>query len=178
MSFKLKEFFNVVKTDTDLQRRLFNTDKISDVAKIATEYGYQISAADVLRTQAGRVLLLSLEELEVLASGDKPKTGAQWGRNGKGYLDYTGHWLNKFIDWRAIPPANEPSMEAFIQLAMDDIEVEKQLEQTKCCNDVAKLASELGHPFDAVLLLKYLASQVLTFSEERLNLLVSGADQN
>ena len=177
MSHELKKFFKVVKSDTDLQSRLFNTDKISEVASIATEYGYQISAIEVLRTQAGRVILLPLEEQEILAAGEKPKTGAQWGRNGKGYLDCTGHWLNQFISWGSIPPANEPSMEEFIELAMEDKSVSKQLEQAKNCNEVANLASKLGFKFDGVLLLKYMASQVLTFNEEKLNALVNGADR-
>lgn len=175
MSYELKNFFKVVTANTDLQSKLFNTDKISEVAKIATEYGFNISTADVLRTQAGRAILLSPEEQETLAAGQKAKTGAQWGRNGKGYLDHTGHWLNQFIAWKAIPPANEPAMEGFIQLAMEDSKVSEQLEQAKCCNDIAKLASEHGFEFDGVLLLKYLASQVLTFNKERLIMLANGA---
>ena len=176
MSYELKTFFNLVKSDPDLQTRLFNTDKMSEVSDIANEYGYQILASDVLRTQAGRVILLPHEEQEILAAGGKPKTGAQWGRNGKGYLDHTGHWLNTFIAWRKIPPANEPTMEAFLEQVMEDKEVAEQLEQKTCCNDVAKFAAQLGYTFDAVLLLKYMASQVLTLNEEQLMMLVKGSD--
>ena len=68
-------------------------------------------------------------------------------------------------------------MEEFIELVMEDKSVSKQLEQAKNCNEVANLASKLGFKFDGVLLLKYMASQVLTFNEEKLNALVNGADR-
>ena len=72
--------------------------------------------------------------------------------------------------------ANEPTMEAFIEQVMEDKEVAEQLEPATCCNDVAKFAAQLGYTFDGVLLLKYMASQVLTLNEEQLMMLVKGSD--
>lgn len=172
----MKEFFAIVASDSSLQKRLFETDKIGEVSNIAKEHGFSISAVDILRTQAGRSILLPEAEQKTLAAGKKPQTGAQWGRNGRGYLDAAGYWVIKFIEWDVFPPANEAQMESFLSRVSEDKELKGRLRQAKTYDEVARLAGELGFEFSSLLLLKFMASQVLRIDDALAWQLVEGGD--
>ncbi len=174
MSFKLKEFFKLVTADKHLQEKLFNTSKLTEVSDIAKEYGYDVAASDILRAQARRALLISADEQQMLANGQKAVTCGQWGRDNKGYIDYAGYWLNQFIVWRVILPANEPELQGFIELIIDNIDIARRVGKLHSCNAVAAFAKTVNFHFDGVLLLKYLASQVLMLDEEKLAQLLIG----
>ena len=91
----LLDFFTIITNDLALQHRLYHSDTLSDVSRIAKEYGFDIPAADIQKAQAGRVLGIINEknenDIQALLNGEKPRTGAQWGRGGKGYLDRPGY---------------------------------------------------------------------------------------
>ena len=64
MSQELNDFFTKVFGDRVLQEQLYLTKEVADVAIIARKLGFKITGAEILRAQAGRVLMLSSEELE------------------------------------------------------------------------------------------------------------------
>lgn len=57
----MKLFFTTIANDSSLQERLYFTDKLSDVASIANQLGFNVKDAVVLKAQAGRVLMLLAE---------------------------------------------------------------------------------------------------------------------
>jgi predicted ribosomally synthesized peptide with nif11-like leader len=176
MSQELNNFFVIISTDKTLQERLFATKELIDVAHIAQEMGFNVTGADVLRAQAGRVLLLPSEELEAIAAGERAKTGARWGRAGKGYLDNAGFWVNKFIEWGSRVPTFEPQLEAFIIKVEQDHELQKELLAAKTFNDIAALAHRWGYEFSGIALLRYQAVQVLNLDNEKGENVSHGAD--
>src|SRR5260370_29488368 len=104
MSENLRIFFAKVTSDPELQKRLHLSTEITDVVFIAQELGFEITAAELLRAQADRVLSLGEEDLADAAAGKKPKSSALWGRAGEGYLDQAGFWVYEFIRWQCPHP--------------------------------------------------------------------------
>ncbi len=98
----MQAFFSTVADSEDLQHRLYNTNTLVEVADIAAECGFTISAGDILRSQAGRVLAMINEQLSedltVLIDGGKPTAGAQWGRGSNRYLERAGYWWLNLSD--------------------------------------------------------------------------------
>ncbi len=161
MSPDLKAFFTKITADKALQERLYLTNEITDVAQIAREMGYQISAADILRAQAGRVLSLPKPELAILAAGGKPKNGAQWGREGNGYLERAGYWL----------------LELKPQEIMSFLgpELEAKLLAAKSYNEAAAIIQGFGHVVTGVELLKAQAKRILELNDEEAERVAHGA---
>ena len=174
MSQELKEFFEKITADKALQERLFVTNDLVDVAAIAHEMGFKITGADILRAQAGRVLSLPPDELEHVASGMKAKTGAQWGRGGRGYLDSAGFWLIEFIRWGGNKPADEKQVEAFLLRIKEDAAVRAELISAKSCNDVADIAKKYGYNVTGSQLLRHQAAQILLLNDERAEKVAGG----
>ena len=175
MSQELNAFFAKVASDPTLQERLYVTNNVSDVALIAREMGFSITGAQVLRAQAGRVLMLPSEELEKVAAGEKAKTGAQWGRGGKGYLDSAGFWVNQIMQWGYTDSAFEPQLETFLEKVKKEERLLKELLAAKTCRDVAVLAHQNGYEFSANALLRYQAIQILKLSDEEAEKVACGA---
>ncbi|ODN42912.1 Nif11-like leader peptide family natural product precursor [Piscirickettsia litoralis] len=95
-------FFDEVKSNKSLQKQLYYTKELSDVAMVANKLGFNITAAEVLRAQAGRLLELletDVKEVAIAAAGEKPNKVAQWGREGRGYLEKAGYWLIRLSQW-------------------------------------------------------------------------------
>ncbi|MBA3603891.1 MAG: Nif11-like leader peptide family natural product precursor [Parachlamydiaceae bacterium] len=77
MANELNAFFTKVSTDEGLQKQLYTTKEVADVATIARDLGFNLKGADIIRAQAGRIWMLPPQELEIVASGEKAKSGAQ-----------------------------------------------------------------------------------------------------
>ena len=175
MSQELNAFFTKVSGDKALQEELYRTNEIVDVAAIARKLGFKITGAELLRAQAGRVLMLPSEELESVAAGEKAKTGAQWGRGGKGYLDNAGFWVNEFIQWGYTDSAFEPQLEAFLAKVKQDNVLQTKLLLAKTCKNVANIATNYGYEVSGSVVLRYQAIQILKLSDEKAEKVASGA---
>lgn len=167
MSDELRKFFVKVTADQSLQERLYVTKEVADVAVIAREMGFDITGADILRAQVGRILLLPQQDLEDVAAGKKAKTGAQWGRGGNGYLDNAGFWVNQFILWGYTDPGFEPQLEAFLAKIKEDQELQAELLSAHTYNDIAHVAHKHGYEFSGSMLLRYEAIQILKLNDEQ-----------
>lgn len=172
MSDELKSFFTSVTNDKNLQEDLYLTNKISDVAVIANKLGFNIKAAEVIQAQAGRILAILEEksdDVDNLVSGRKPKTGAQWGRGGGGFLDRAGYWLNEL----AAAPDSEIQISQFLVKVNQDSDLKKNLVNSITFNDVAFLAQASGFDLTAVDLLRYQAKKILSLSEDQAEVLAN-----
>lgn len=176
MSPELKAFFSKVTQDPSLQQKLYVTKELTDVARIAQDAGFQVTAAELLRAQAGRVLSLPLEELQDLAAGRKAAHGAQWGRGGKGYLDRAGFWLFELQQWgnthHAVPHSE---IVRFLFQATEDKELRIKLLNAKTCDDIALLAEMYGYSISGVDLLRYQAARILELDEQQAENVARGA---
>ena len=102
--------------------------------------------------------------MQNLISGKKPKTGAQWGRGGGGFLDRAGYWLNELSNSTAITDI-ETQINQFLDKVNQDSDLKKKLVDSKTFNDVALLAKANGFDLSAVNLLSHQAKKILALSE-------------
>lgn len=171
MSDELKSFFTVITHDTKLQDQLYQTEKLSDVVTIASKLGFNVKGAEILQAQAGRVLAIieeQSEDVNNLLSGVKPKTGAQWGRGGGGFLDKAGFWLNEL----STPNANtdiETQINNFLKTVNEAPKLKEKLMASKTFNDLAEIIQDNGFKLTAVDLLKHQAQKILALSEKDAN---------
>lgn len=175
MSLELNEFFAKVASDQTLQQRLYTTKEVEDVASIAREIGFTVSGSDILRAQVGRVLMLPPQELESVAEGEKAKTGAQWGRGGKGYLDNAGYWLSEIICWGYLDSVFEPQMEAFLTKVKSEEIPKNEISFAKTFNAVSQLASKYGYNVSGAHLLRYQALQILKLNDVQTEMVAAGS---
>jgi predicted ribosomally synthesized peptide with nif11-like leader len=175
MANELNVFFAKVSTDENLQKQLYETKELSDVASIARGLGFNLKGGDILRAQAGRILMLSPQELDVVASGEKAKTGAQWGRGGKGYLDYAGFWVNEFIQWGYNDSAFELQLEKFLIKVQNDEVLKSEFISALNYIDLASVAKKAGYDFSGATVLRYQALQILKLNNEELEIVACGA---
>lgn len=167
MSDNLKCFFTAITNDIKLQEQLYNTKKLSDVAIIANKLGFNVKGAEVLQAQAGRVLAIITEQsddIENLLSGLKPKTGAQWGRGGGGFLDKAGLWLYELSSELPITPI-EIQINKFLNKSRQDHQLKERLLATKTFNELASLIQESGFNLTSIDLLTHQAQKILALSE-------------
>lgn len=176
MSQELDAFFAKVTEDRSLQEKLYVTREISDVAVIAKEWGFHISGAEILQAQAGRVLSIPLEELEIVAEGKKSKVCCQWGRGGKGYLDNTGFWIITFVQWGYMSDS-DPNMMAFLEKVKNDKGLQADLLQAKTHKAVSEIANREGFEIPGVALLKHQAAQILKLDSQHAEKVASGAEE-
>lgn len=120
--------------------------------------------------------MLPSEELEIVASGERAKTGAQWGRLGKGYLDSAGFWVNKFIEWGYTDSAFEPQFESFLDGIAKNNVLKAELLVAKSCKDVANIAKKYGYDVNGSVVLRYQAIQILKLDDEKAEQVAAGAD--
>ncbi|MCC2644833.1 MAG: hypothetical protein K0R94_611 [Burkholderiales bacterium] len=167
MSDKLKSFFTAITNDFKLQEQLYATKKLSDVVIIANKLGFNIKGAEVLQAQAGRVLAIIIEQsddVENLLSGLKPRTSAQWGRGGGGFLDKAGFWLNELSSVFPITPI-EAQINKFLDKSRQNHQLKKQLLAVKTFNELAALFQENDFNLTAINLLTHQAQKILALSE-------------
>ena len=171
MSDELKAFFTVITQDTKLQEQLYVTEKLSDVVIIANKLGFNVIGAEILQAQAGRVLAIieeHSEDVKNLLSGVKPKTGAQWGRGGSGFLDRAGFWLNELSTQTTITDVEE-KINKFLKLANRDLKLKEQLMASKTFNELADIIQANSFDLTAIDLLKHQAQKILALSENDAN---------
>lgn len=176
---EVAKFFKYLTNDKALQDRLYHTAEVVDVANIAIELGFQVSGSEILKAQAGRVLELPQDDLDLLTAGKQAKGGAQWGRFGKGYLERPGFWIVTIADLESkILSENSEfnkQLKSLINKANQDHELRSELLKTKTFNDVAKLAKEQGCIFSATELLHYQARRIRELSDEDAKAVSKGA---
>ncbi|API87526.1 Nif11-like leader peptide family natural product precursor [Francisella uliginis] len=168
MSEELKRFFTKVTNDTDLQKQLYNTKTLAEVANIAIELGFKIRPAEIIQAQAGRILAIldqQPEDVVYLLSSKKAKTGAQWGRGGNGFLDNPGYWLMKLASTNAITE-NEVLINSFLKKAHKITELEIKLYETKSFNSLENLMHEYGFDISAKKLLSHQAQKILALNAD------------
>lgn len=166
MSDNLKLFFTAITNDAELQKKLYTTKKLSEVAIIANKLGFNVTAAEILKAQAGRVLAIIAEQsddVKNLLCGMQPRTGAQWGRGGGGYLDRVGFWLNE-LSATVSNTANEVEIKKFLDKSSQDIELKKRLLSSKTFNELAAIIQDSGFTLTAIDLLSHQAQKILTLS--------------
>ena len=177
-SDELIAFFTKVTSDPILQQQLYLTHEISDVAKIARNLGFGVTASEILKAQAGRSLTIRKEDpndLEELVAGRRPKTGAQWGRAGKGYLDRPGFWLFDLHLSESLSPF-QPEISAFLSRAKKNEELKTRLFAAKSFTEVACIARENGYALlTSVTFLEYLAERILELNDEEAERVAFGA---
>ena len=169
MSDELKAFFTEITNNEKLQEQLYNTEKLSDVADIANGLGFNVTGAEVLQAQAGRVLAIldeQSDDVERLTAGIKPKTGVQWGRGGGGFLDSAGYWLRALSSENTLTKVEE-EINKLLANSEQDKDLERKLLDAKTFNDLAELFQEYGFKVSATDLLSHQAQKVLALSEEQ-----------
>lgn len=167
MSDEMKRFFTEITTNTKLQEKLFVTDKISDVSDIASDLGFNLKASEVLQAQAGRALAIIDEvpdDVPRLLSGQKPKSGVQWGRGGGGFIDNAGFWLQELASKDALNEV-EVQVNDFLKIVDQDESLKTRLLEAKTFNALADLFQSSSFELSAVDLLSHQAQKVLALSE-------------
>ena len=169
MSSNMKSFFTSITESTELQKRLYNTDTILQVSEIAKELGHDVSPIEIMKTQAGRVLGIinenNIDDIDTLITGGKPKTGAQWGRGGNGYLDKAGYWLITLHTESPKHPDNKQIDAMFTQIQNKN-DMQEKILTAKTIADVINVLDEYAISIDAIELLAYQASMVLLLNDE------------
>ena len=141
-----------------MQKRLYVTKEVADVAAIAQELGFDVSAAEILKAQAGRVLEMPQKDIEETAAGFQAEYGAQWGRGGTGYLNAAGKWLLQFQEWGF---SDKGPIETFLR------EAKEELLSAKTHNDVALIAKRHGYEIDGPSFACYAATQIRKLDDEK-----------
>ncbi len=175
MSDELKAFFTVITNNEKLQQQLYETKKISEVAVIANQFGFNIRASEVVQAQAGRVLAISEEhpeDMKRLTSGLKPKTGAQWGRGGGNFLDRAGYWIIELPNPISTTD-NAKRINRFIESVKQEPQLKEKLLNAKTFNDVASFCCANGLDITAVDLLSFQAQKILALSREEAEILAN-----
>jgi hypothetical protein len=169
MSSNMKTFFTSITESTELQKRLYNTDTILQVSDIAKELGHEVSPTEIMKAQAGRVLAIinekNIDDIDILISGGKPKTGVQWGRGGNGFLDKAGYWLITLRTESLTHPENKQVDTMFTQIYNKN-EIPEKILSAKTIADITDILDEYAISIDAIDLLAYQASMILLLDEE------------
>lgn len=179
MTQNLQLFFKEIATNKNLQKRLYSSKEVADVAVIAGEFGFEIAAAEVLKAQAGRLIELSVgspEEAKIATAGNKPNLGAQWGREGKGFLENAGYWIIEIYQWGTKTQSfNSDISNLFLKLN-EDADFKFKVNSASTIDDVVKIAHENGlNKITSLSLLTYQALCILLLSDEKANLVARGA---
>lgn len=174
MSYEMSLFIAEAIKDPALQEKLCTTKNISDVASIAQTKGFKITGAQILRAQAGRVLMLPAEQLEKIVIGEKSISGVRWGRFGTGYLENAGFWISKFMHWGYADTPFEPKLEAFFSKVEQEEVLQTELLIAKTFKDVATMANKYGFDFSGSQLLRYFAIQILQLTDDKAEKIARG----
>lgn len=180
---QLESFFEKIIQDSQLQQQLYVTSEIIEVSQIAKKMGFDVSGAEILRAQGLRVLSMSIDDQNELAAGNKPKTGAQWGREGKGYLERAGFWLLNFLEKNGVSSiafsfncsSTLQLLRQFFHKIQEDQLIQQDILLAKTCNDVAKIAQKNGIQLLGTDFVRYLAEQILKSNDEQVEKVAHGA---
>ncbi len=177
MSEAMIAFYKKIQNDPALQKQLYYTKEVSDVADIAQGLGFKVTAGEILKSQAGRLLALyeiDLGDFQEAVSGRRPKNGAQWGRGAKGYLERPGFWLLELEAFEA-NSILEKELKLFLSRALNDANFKKRLVATQSFEDLAQFAHECGFSFSGTSLLLLQARRILNMSLEEAERIAHGA---
>lgn len=173
----MMNFFKEIAENKELQKRLYQTKEVSDVATISKELGFNVSSVEILKAQAGRLIELAThlpEEAKLAMSGQKPNMGAQWGREGKGFLEQAGYWFIELHGWGAgIQSLNADLMRLFIQIGKED-SLKSKVMVCKTIDDLSKVAKENGFEVSPTTLLVYQALTILSLDDKKAELVAQG----
>ncbi|MBX9696900.1 MAG: Nif11-like leader peptide family natural product precursor [Alphaproteobacteria bacterium] len=178
MTPSLSNFFKAVSSSNALQKRLYGTKEILDVVDIAHELGFKITAGEVLKAQAGRLIELSKshpEEIMIAVAGKKPNLGAQWGREGSGYLDRAGYWFIHLNDWDC-GIEHGPEITRLLFHLNENHALQSEISACKTMDEIAQTSVNYGFNVSASAVLIYQAQCILSLDNERAELVARGAD--
>lgn len=165
---EMTDFFTEITNDKDLQNALYNTDTIADVASIAKERGFDVPASEILKAQAGRALAIvdeGSDDIARLINGEKPLTGAQWGRGGGGYLDSAGFWFVKLIPSEIITDKSAEVLPATQEVTSNKA-LEEAILPAKTMMDLAEVLESHSHVIAPVTLLIHQAQTILALDRD------------
>lgn len=160
---EMTRFFTHITNDESLQQQLRQTKTLLEVADIANGLGFDVSGAQILQAQAGRVLAMideHTDDINRLISGQVPHTGAQWGRGGGGYLDDAGTWLKLLASDHTIN-AMDDQVNQFLLTPQA-----KQLNQAKTFQALETLWQQAGFKITAVDLMAHQAQKILALTPD------------
>ena len=163
-----KQFFTYITGNEELQKRLYDSSTLAQVALIASEYGFEVTPEDILRAQAGRVLAMInenlIDDVTVLINGGKPASGAQWGRGGNGYLERAGYWLMALPD--ALEGVDDSSSVVLLKAIKSDANLKEQVAQASTFSDVVRVLQHHGYVVDAIALLAFQCLRILKVDDD------------
>lgn len=174
----MKNFFKVVAAQKALQDKLYHTKNIFDVSLIAKEHGFIISAAEILKAQACRLIEMAVQkpdEARLATAGKKPNLGAQWGREGSGFLERAGFWLSKIYGLGVRISCLNPHMTNFLAMLEQENEFQDKIIECSTLDEVEKVALKAGFDISAIELLVYQALCIIQLDEDTANLVAKGA---
>jgi len=177
MNTTLQAFFKEIATNKPLQQKLFHTKNISDVALIAHEQGFNISPIEILKAQACRLIELATskpEEAQIATAGKKPTLGAQWGREGTGFLERAGYWLIQLYDWGYEIQSVHSELIHFLILIFQNSVLKSKIEHCNTLNKISTVAQENGFTISAISLLVYQALCIMQLNEQHAICLAQG----
>jgi len=174
MSEGMQAFCRDIQASKALQEALYYTKNLSDVAEIAQSRGHQVTAAEIMYAQAGRALDLPENEREIIAEGKRPEHGAQWGREGTGYLEEAGYWLVQLIAWCGINTEADQTLVDFLHRLKNDQNMQETILLAKTHNALSEYASEYGCAIPGTAFICYQASQIQTLKDKQLECLARG----
>lgn len=177
MNASLKAFFKEISGNKDLQKKLYRTKEISDVAMIANEQGFNISPAEILKAQAGRLIELAAsnpEEAKIATAGGKPNLGAQWGREGSGFLDHAGYWFIQFQRWECGIQSYNPELINFLLQIEKNDPLLVQVNNCKTIDGISKIAEENGFKVSSIVFLVYQCLCILSLTDENADAVAHG----
>lgn len=174
-SKELNKFFGKIGLDKELQKRLYNTVELSDVADIANELGFTVSAADIIKAQAGRIQESPKDQLDILAAGKKPHTVAQWGRGGKGFLEAAGYWFVELLRFSNESFCENEQLIFFIKRLKSDQLLQKKIKRLKTFNELYNFIKECDCSVTLYDLINYQARVIESLDENEANRVASGS---
>ena len=178
MNASLNAFFTEVAENKHLQERLYCTKDIVDVAVIAKELGFKISPAEVLKAQACRLIKLAInnpEEAKLATAGKKPNLGAQWGREGTGFLERAGYWLIQLNHWGCHIQSFDSEITNLLFHIDENNALKSQINGAKTIDAVSKIAQENNFEVHPTTLLGYQVLCILQLNDQNADLIAYGA---
>jgi hypothetical protein len=172
-------FFKIITNSEIIQQQCYHTTELSDISDIAAQHGFSILSSDILIAQALKLLSISEQELQIVASGKKPNTCCQWGRGGQGYLNRPGYWIWHFYDQNTFNMTflKEHAQCRRINSALDEISYTYELKSFLNCknfNEVLHLLQDIDKELSLDDIRHYLAYGILNTNNEDRQAIASG----
>lgn len=174
----LKNFFKEITLNKELQKKLYVTKNVSDVAFIANELGFKITPTDVLKAQASRLIELAAskpEEARIATAGKKPHIGAQWGREGTGFLECSGFWFLQLHAWGYSIQSFNQNITLLFNAINTNNELKYSIHNCKTIDELSEQARKHNFELSSIELLVYQALTILSLPEYNADLVARGS---